>query len=217
MQKLTEKAFNLVPPGGLFDDSVIRNLFPGSSEGARKLFVHRAVHSKEVLRLKPGLYCLAEPYRKTHPHPFLVAAVLHSPSHISLESALSFHGLIPEAVREITSVTVSRSRTFKNPLGVFSFVRVPANDPRAGVQAIELEPNAWAFVATPLRAIADLVYVRKEVLWRKDGLGFLIKSMRIEEDDLLHLEMDDFEVIKRSIRNLRVKDYLEGIQEATRR
>ncbi len=98
MQTLTEKVFRISPPGGLFDETVIRNLFPELSEAARKLLVYRAVSSGEIIRLKPGLFLIAPEFRKEHPHPFVLASALHSPSHISLESALAYHGLIPEAV-----------------------------------------------------------------------------------------------------------------------
>jgi predicted transcriptional regulator of viral defense system len=125
MQTLTEQVFMLAPPGGLFDETVIRNLFPDSSEGARALLTHRASQAGEILRLKPGLFALAPPFRKSEPHPFVVAAVLHSPSHVSLESALAYHGLIPEAVYQVSSVTLARSREYFTPLGVFSFRRVP--------------------------------------------------------------------------------------------
>jgi len=53
MQTLTEKAYKLAPPGGLFDESVVRNLFPDSTTGGRKLLVHRAIEKGEVLRLSP--------------------------------------------------------------------------------------------------------------------------------------------------------------------
>lgn len=110
MQTLTERVFKLAPPGGLFDETVIHNLFPDSSDGARALLVHRACQTGEILRLKPGLFVLGPPYRKSEPHPFVVAGVLHSPSHISLESALAHHGLIPEAVYQVSSVTLGCSR-----------------------------------------------------------------------------------------------------------
>ena len=163
MQTITERVFQLAPPGGLFDETVIRNLFPDSSEGARALLVHRACQASEILRLKPGLFVLGPPYRKTEPHPFVVAAVLHAPSHISLESALAHHGLIPEAVYQVSGVTLARSREFSTPLGVFSFRRVPVSEPRAGVEAVAVARNAWAFIASPLRAIADDVYLNKEI------------------------------------------------------
>jgi len=211
MQNITERVFKLAPPGGVFDETVIHNLFPDSSDGARALLVHRACQADEILRLKPGLFVLAPPYRKSEPHPFVVAAVLHAPSHISLESALSYHGLIPEAVYQVSSVTVARSREFNTPLGVFSFQRVPALAPRAGVEAVAVARNAWAFIATPLRAIADAVYLHKEITWERNGIEYLTESLRIEEDDLYSLFFDDVDEIIASIRSRRVRAYLEAL------
>jgi predicted transcriptional regulator of viral defense system len=211
MQTVTELVFRLSPPGGIFDETVIRNLLSDRSEPARKVLVHRAVAAGEILRLKPGLFLLAPEFQKTHPHPFVIAAILHSPSHVSLESALAHHGLIPEAVFQVSSVTFSRSRMFKTPVGVFSFVRVPAANPRAGVQALKVDDRSWAFVATPLRAIADLIYTRKNVGWTKDGLAFLTESMRIERDDLEGISFESLDEVCESLRSRRTSDYLRGL------
>jgi hypothetical protein len=212
MQSLTEHVFKLAPPGGLFDETVVGNLFPDISNGARALLVHRACQTGEILRLKPGLFVLSPPYRKTEPHPFVLAGVLHAPSHISLESALAHHQMIPEAVYQVSSVTVGRSREFSTPLGVFSFRRVPARAPRAGVEAVEIARNAWAFIASPLRAIADAVYLNKAVSWNRDGLGYLTDSLRIEEDDLRTLSFEAMDEILKSIRNRRVQEYLKRLK-----
>ncbi|MFZ4695755.1 MAG: type IV toxin-antitoxin system AbiEi family antitoxin domain-containing protein [Verrucomicrobiia bacterium] len=214
MQSLTEKVFKLAPPGGLFDETVIRNLFMGSSDGGRALLVHRACQAGEILRLKPGLFVLGPPYRKSEPHPFVLAAGLHAPSHISLESALAHHGLIPEAVYQVSSATVGRSREFSTPLGVFSFRRVPARAPRAGVEVVAVARNAWAFIALPLRAIADAVYLNKQITWNRNGLGYLTESLRIEEDDLQSLSFETLDEILNSIRSHRVRTYLEGLKGA---
>lgn len=77
MQSLTEAVMKLAPPGG-------RNLFPSASEGARKQQVHRAARSGETVRLKPGLFLLGRDYRRTELHPYVVAALLHSPSQVSI-------------------------------------------------------------------------------------------------------------------------------------
>jgi hypothetical protein len=216
MQSLTQGVFALAPPGGLFDSAVVRNLFPAASAGARKLLVNRAVGHGEVLRLRSGLYCLAASYRKLPLHPFTVAAALHGPSHVSLESALAFHGLLPEAVFQVASVTARRSRTFTTQLGTFVFRRVPCDDPKAGVRAVRLSPDAWAFVALPLRAIADLVYLRRDISWRRHGLGFLTESLRVELSDLRAMTLEALPEIRRAIRNRRTQDYLDGLRKELR-
>lgn len=212
MQSLSEKVLRLGPPGGVFDTSVVRYLFPDASEGARKLLVYRSIEKKEIARLKPGIYILEKPFRKVDPHPFVLAAMLHAPSHVSLESALAYHDLIPEAVYQVSSVTSGRSRTYHTPFGVFSFQRVPAADPRAGVKALEMHKESWAFVAEPLRAIADLIYLTPDITWEKDGISFLIESMRIEEDDLRTVPLDACDEISHSIRSRRTRTYLNGLR-----
>lgn len=211
MQTLTERVFRLSPPGGIFDETVVRNLLDDRSEAARKVLVYRAITAGEIIRLKPGLFLLAPAYRKMDPHPFVIAAMLHSPSHVSLESALAHHGLIPEAVYQVGSVTSSRSRVFETPVGVFSFVRVPADDPRAGVRALKIDERSWVFVAGPLRAIADIVYTRKPVSWERDGPSFLTESLRIERDDLENMAFDGLDDICGSLRDRRTVDYLRKL------
>jgi hypothetical protein len=212
MQTCTEKIYHLAPPGGLFDETVIRNLFPESSVGARSLLVHRATQAGEILRLKPGLFLLDGPYRKSEPHPFQIAALLHYPSHISLESALAWHHLIPEAVFQVSSVTVGRSRTFTTPVGIFTFQRVPTDAPRAGVKAVEISRHSWAFIASPLRAIADMLYLNKMITWQKHGLSYLTESLRIDEEELQLISFDDLDDILGSLHAKRVREYLIGMK-----
>lgn len=211
MQTLTEAVAKLNPPMGIFDETVVGNLFPAGTSGSQKALVHRAVSHGEVLRLKPGLYCLAPPWRRQAPHPFVVASVLVSPSHVSLETALWHHGLIPEGVREIASVTPLRSRSFDTALGSFTFQTVPTRDPRVGVRAVEIDRGAWAFVATPVRAIADLVYLRPSVDYEADGLGFLTGSLRIDLGELAPIDAEELREIAGSVRSPRTRAYLAGM------
>jgi hypothetical protein len=110
-------------------------------------------------------------------------------------------------------VTPTRGRTYETPVGVFVFRRVPADDPKAGVEVLKIDGRSWVFVATPLRAIADLVYLRKKVRWERDGLAFLTESMRIERDDLAKASFEDLDVICASLHDRRTVEYLRGLDE----
>jgi len=209
VKTLTERVYHLSPPYGLFDGTVVRNLFYNETEGARKLLLHRAVRAGEILRLKPGLYMIAPKFRKEPPHSFILAAVLHFPSHISLESALAFHGLIPEAVFSVSCVSPSRGRTYRTPAGIFSFYRVSHRFPWAGVRAVKVGQNGWAFIAEPLRAVADMVFVNKQICWSKDGMGYLIESLRIDPDDLVSMDFSSLEEIVGGFSCRRTRIYLD--------
>ncbi len=109
-----------------------------------------------VLQLRRGLYALAPPFRRVEPHPFWLANRLRAGSYVSLESALDFHGLIPEAVPAVTSVTPGRPGTAATPLGRFIYRHLK----RAGAEGfvpVEVAPGQTAFVARPEKALLDLV------------------------------------------------------------
>jgi len=76
------------------------------------------------------------------------------------------------------------------------------------VRAVKVDGRSWAFVAEPLRAIADLVYMRKDVSWERDGPLFLTESLRIEREDLENMNFESLDEICRSLRDRRTVDYL---------
>ena len=80
-----------------------------------------------------------------------------------------------------------------------------------GVEAVKLGANSWAFVATPLRALADMLYLNKSVSWPNDGLGYVLESLRIEFDDLRGVSFAALPEISDSIRDRRVVAYLENL------
>ncbi|KPA16145.1 hypothetical protein MHK_003642 [Candidatus Magnetomorum sp. HK-1] len=213
MQTLTKAIWKLNPPYGIFNTTVIRNLFPDLSSGAQKAIVFRATQKEEIITLKPGLYCLNEQFRDKNPHPFLIASLLYTPSYISMESALKYHGLIPEAIYQVISVSTHRSKTFKTPLGNYFFSKVPCQKFRAGVKCLKINDNTWVFIADPVRAIADLIYKNKEVTWKTDHMRYIYESLRIEHGDLLEFFFTGFDDVYNSISNKRVKEFLKGIKE----
>ncbi|MDR1817780.1 MAG: hypothetical protein LBR07_06380 [Puniceicoccales bacterium] len=212
MQTLTEAIYRQQPPCGVFNHTVIDNLFPNETTGARALLLHRACAAGEVLRLTRGLFVLAAPFNKKMPHPFLLANLLQPDSHVSVESALAFHGLIPEAVYQTASVCTTRAKNFQTPLGNFSYQRVPVKNPRAGVEVVKLADDFWAFVATPLRAIADLVYLTPDITWKRDGAGFLTESLRIEESDVASLNLKHTKELVENFNSRRIRDFLTGLK-----
>lgn len=118
----------------------------------------RWVASGHLVQLRRGLYALAPPYRKTEPHPFLVANRLVRGSYVSLQSALAHHGLIPEHVPVITSVTTGRPQQRENPFGCFEYHHCPP-DRLTGYRVERLGGGQEALVATPAKALADLVHL----------------------------------------------------------
>ncbi len=60
-----------------------------------------------IIQLKRGVYMLNKNDQKLHPSRFYLANQLLWPSYVSLESALGYYGLIPEAVADVVTPTLA--------------------------------------------------------------------------------------------------------------
>jgi predicted transcriptional regulator of viral defense system len=138
--------------------------------------------SGKVYQLRRGLYSLALPYQKVIPHPFLIANQLLAGSYVSLQSALAHYGMIPELVPVITSVTTTRPATYKTPFGQFDFRHIQVDWFR-GYETVDLGSDQTAFLASPEKALLDLVYFQPG----GDGEGYL-RSLRLQALDQLDLD-----------------------------
>ncbi len=182
--------------------------------GARlDALLKRAVANREVWRVRRGLYCLSDRYTQSRVNPLELAQRIHGPSYVSLETALSHHGWIPEAVQAVTSVALGRSRTFDTPVGLFSFTRVPQRVFLAGVRRVSVDGGSAFFMATPLKALADLVYTQ-----RRDWLSAapVVESLRVEEESLAELTRKLFDEVMAAYRPGRVCRFLAGLRKDLR-
>jgi predicted transcriptional regulator of viral defense system len=107
--------------------------------------------SGKIYQLRRGLYSLAQPYQKSVPHPFLIANRLVGGSYVSLQSALAYYGMIPELVPTTTSVST--------PFGQYDFRHIQVSWFHT-YHRKELGNNQWAYIATPEKALLDLVYLQ---------------------------------------------------------
>jgi len=123
-----------------------------------RLQLTRWVKAGKLIQLRKGLYTLAQPYRKVAPHPFVIANAMKKASYVSLQSALAFHGMIPEHVPTVMSTTTQRPEKVDTPLGRFVFRHIK-KDWFYGYKSIDLGQGQRAFVAVPEKALLDLVYL----------------------------------------------------------
>ena len=123
-----------------------------------RLQLDRWIKAGKIHQLRRGIYLLAAPYQKKKPHPFLVANRLQKPSYVSMQSALSFYGMIPDIVNETVSVTPVRNERLNTHLGVFEFRHINKNY-FGGYHLLDIAGQK-AFVATPEKAILDLIYLQ---------------------------------------------------------
>lgn len=209
MNRLTEKIFETNIPYGYFTTQEVATLFSDSSN-KRYGLVKRAIAAGEIMHIRRGLYCLAPKYQKKKLNLYGLAEHIYGPSYVSLESALSWHSWIPEAVYTITSVSLGKSKEFETPLGFFSYTRIPQKVLYAGVSRLIDEAGNVFFMACPVKALADYVYVHKKD-WT--SIGQAVKSLRIELEDFGSIESDDICMLIDNYTSRRVKKFLKGIRK----
>lgn len=110
----------------------------------------------KLVKLARGKYIIAESYRKLElPVEYLANQIVY-PSYISLEYALDYHDLIPEATQIVTSLTTSRPQKHRNPEGRFHYRHVKEgmfwgyySDTSKGLEIV---------IAKPEKALLDKFY-----------------------------------------------------------
>lgn len=137
----------------IFNSSDIRSLF-GVSAVATSALLHRYKKQGFILQLKKGFYVFPD----TLPPDVYIANKLYSPSYISLEFALSYHGIIPETVYEITSVSTKTTRRFKTLGKVFSYRKIKKTA-YTGYE-IQKQKNLSFNIADAEKAFIDTNYLR---------------------------------------------------------
>ena len=193
-----------------FTDSDIANLFPGSRNHLYGL-VKRAIANKEIIHIRRGLYCLAPKYQRREVNLRSLAQTIYGPSYVSLESALSYHGWIPEAVYTVTSVSRKKSKEFDTPLGIFSYTHIPLNVFYSDVERVEdSSTGSFILMARPMKALTDYVYVYKKD-WH--GLEPAVKSLRIETDQLRQVSCGELDSLCLNYRSRRVHKFIEGTKK----
>lgn len=121
--------------------------------------IGRWVKEGKLVRLRQGWYSFGQ--MKGEPDvPLYCANRIYAPSYISVHTALSLYGMIPEAVVQLTSVTSRTTTYFENPFGQFTY-RSVKEELMFGYtfKASTLESHRSIMIALPEKALLDLLYL----------------------------------------------------------
>ena len=155
--------------------------------------ISELIKNGELVSLKRGLYIPGPNTELPLPANFLIANHLRGPSYVSLESALSYWGLIPERTYETSSVSVGSSKKYTTPIGRFGYQKLPTPYYSFGIRSVELTPKQLVLMASPEKALCDKIVLTPNVNLRsiKQTRAFLLDDLRMDERLLstLNLEM----------------------------
>jgi hypothetical protein len=154
--------------------------------------------SGAIVRVKKGLYVFGEAWRRGPIGREFLANLIYGPSCVSLEYALSHHGLIPERVAAVTSVTTGKARRFETPFGLFTYRPVPPAPYALGLTLAEAGRDRFR-IASPEKALADFVWADRRFRPGRveDCAAYLQDDLRIAPEGLAALNVRAFDEIVR--------------------
>ncbi len=170
----------------------------------------RMVNKGELIRLKNGFYLITDkiisgsnrliPYEQ-------IANLLYGPSYVSLEWALSFYGMIPERVFTVTSMTLGRDKEYQTPVGDFIYHALSVDRYSIGItQKKALDFIGGFLMASPEKALADLVFKTCKGLDKKQLKEELLDSKRLDRESLQKLDKPLLFEIATAYNSKRVED-----------
>ena len=186
------KQFGIIP----INYSVLETIFKDYRSPKDK--IANLERNGSIIRLKKGVFVVSPELSEQKISRELVANHLYGPSYISLESALSFYGLIPEKVYSVRSVTTKRARHFETAIGNYDYITVPDVYYSIGIRQ-EIINNEYAYlIASPEKAICDMILSARNfrIQSAKAMQLFLEEDMRI---DLSSIEKFDTNIIRNCI------------------
>jgi predicted transcriptional regulator of viral defense system len=126
-------------------------LLTGESGHNLKMSLFRLHRKKIVKRISRGFY--ANPFNL--PAIEEISSQIYFPSYISLESALSFYGILSQIPQVTTCVTLNLPRMFKTNFGVIEYRQIKKDFFRNFVK------KDGYFIAEPEKALLDYLYFNR--------------------------------------------------------
>jgi len=148
-------------PEGCFSIHQVRAFFPLLDRNN----LTRWTQKGQLVKLRQGWYAFPELLQAPDFSRY-IANRIYRPSYISLHTALSIYGMIPEAVTDITSITTLKTAKFENKFGNYRYQNVktdiffgykPVTTPN-GTASINAPQRTW-FLALPEKALLDFLYL----------------------------------------------------------
>lgn len=132
-------------------------LYPQEKRQYLRQYLSRWKKQGWIDSLKRGLYELTYPNAGNIPDVF-IANKMYAPSYVSLETALSYYGIIPEVSMSVTSITAKTTRQFKNRHGLFMYRSIHPDNFRGYI--IEKHQGFDVLIAEPEKALADYLHFK---------------------------------------------------------
>jgi len=165
------------------------------------------LRQKAIIRVKKGIYVFGPKYARRPFSREILANMIYGPSCISLDFALHYHGLIPERVEAVTSVTSGRGRRFVTPVGLFIYRQIPPPAFPVGIDQVQLEGGRSFLMAVPEKALADKIQDDRGtgIRSQEDMQRYLTQNLRIDAESLEKLRIETLSILAKRYRSRKLR------------
>ena len=148
--------------------------------------IKRMMDKGELIPIVRGLY---ETDRNVSP--YLLSASICSPSYVSFESALSYYGMIPERVVNVTAASFRKHKTkmYKTPFGLYIFGDILDLAFPLGIR-VRQEGEYYFRIACREKALCDELCHIQPMRNQKEIEICLYDDLRIYDDVIENLDVD---------------------------
>jgi len=200
-------------PSEEFDYTLLRSVLASYSSVGRK--INELLRSGVIERVKKGLYVFGREYAQGPIVKETLANLIYGPSCISLEYALAFHGLIPERVETLTSVTPKRDKDFKTPLGSFTYRYLKPEKYPVGIDQVWMDDRHPVLMASPEKALSDYLVLKKVPSMKneEEARQFLENDLRIDSVKFNRFNLAALRKLNRYYRNKNIEKVAELFEQ----
>ena len=138
----------------------------------------RWVERGYLIKLRNAFYMFSD-YSNLPDINFFIANRIYNPSYISLHTALSYYGLIPESIVQVTSVSTLKTNSFESKTATYSYKSIKS-DLFFGYNQQVFHKNYQILIASPEKALIDLLY-----LYPFYNSNSAIQDLRLDETILI--------------------------------
>ena len=191
-------------PLSVFSHEMISSILEKSYNNVNEK-ISNLIRNGDLIRLKKGFYSFSKPYQSKPIDLISVANSLYTPSYVSFDYALSFYGMIPERVNEITSATSKNEKLFDTQIGRFSYKKVNHEAYSLGVDWIYDDIEGGRFIATAEKALCDKIKYDRGIgtLTQSSMKEYLKYDLRIDITKPLNYEL--IEIIAKAYKSRNLK------------
>jgi predicted transcriptional regulator of viral defense system len=122
--------------------------------------IHSWIKEGKIIRLAGGKFILPDKINPNMNTDLMLVANELKNSYISLESALSYYQIIPEAVFKITSITTERPEVINNNTGIYVYHRISPLLFNNYTLIDSMVPERKIKIASKEKALFDFVYLK---------------------------------------------------------